>query len=271
VELNRAGLFTNSVMRKGDRELVRLGCLIVLCLVGLGTGSAAPSELEMNGIVTALGDKRVFVKIRDTAGQEIDYMLAEGQCRDGIKLLSVDLKNNVAKFDNHGTLQVLKICPTPELTADSAISQNQRLVTSSHQPSAMAGAPRPPSTAANPPKASEESSNVDYTAVAIAGGNPPTGSDSVPAATTPGANSADGTTAAETPSGSSSSSSEENSWWYAASQQIEQARGETASAVRSGVLPPYPLTPLTPPGTSPELIGPGQAFFNHFSRQYQVN
>lgn len=266
-------------MRTGGYRFVRLGCLVALWLVCQGTGSAAPSEMEMNGIVTVPGDKRVFIKTQDAAGREINYMLVEGQSRGGIKLLSVDMNNNVAVFDNHGTSQILKICPTPELTAISATSQIQRMASSFSQPLAatdktLAATDKTPSqasTAANPSNATGERLNSGYAPVAVIGGNSSTASGSAPPDTTTGANPAN-ETAAETPSASASSSPGNNtSWWYTGSQDIEQARLETADAVRQGVLPPYPLTPLTPPGTPPELIGPGQAYFNHFTKQYRSN
>jgi hypothetical protein len=270
-EQNRAGLFTNCAMKMGGYKVIRFACLVALLLGPAGMSSAAPAEFEMNGIVMVPGDKRVIIKTHDATGLEINVMLAEGQSRDGIKLLSVDTKNNVAKFDNHGSLQVLKICPTPELTINSVTSQNQRMASPSSQPSVATGkTPVQVSAAANPFAAAGGESNSGYIAVAVAGGNSSTDSGSAPPAATTGANPANGSTTGVS-STSDSSSSEQDSWWYGGSQEIEQARLQTAEAVRNGALPPYPLTPLTPRGTPPELIGPGQVFFNHFSRVYHAN
>jgi len=225
----------------------------------------------MNGIVMVPGDKRVLIKTHDATGSEINFMLAEGQSRNGIKLLSVDTKNNLAKFDNHGTLQVLKICPTPELTVAFASSQNRRGASSSSPSSAATGKMVPrTSTSENLPNEAAGAFSPGYIAGATGSGSASTISGGAPPAATTGANPANGSTAWVS-SAPDSSSAEKATWWYTGSQEIEQARSETAEAVRNGFLPAYPLTPLTPPGTPPELIGPEQAFFNHFTRQYRAN
>ena len=258
-------------MRRGGYKSVGFGCLVVLLLGHPGLSSAAPSEFEMNGIVMVPGGKRVLIKTHDATGSEINFMLAEGQSRNGIKLLSVDTKNNLAEFDNHGTLQVLKICPTPELTVAFSSSPNQHFASAPSPSSAATGkmAPRT-STSENPPNEPIGAVHPGYVAGATGGGSASTISGGAPPAATTGANPANGATAG-TSSAPDSSSAEKATWWYTGSQEIEQARLETEDAVRQGVLPPYPLTPLTPTGTPPELIGPEQAFFNHFTRHYRPN
>ena len=263
-------------MKMDGCQFVRLTCLFMLMLVGHARGSVTPWEIEVKGIATILDDRRVFITTHDPAGVEKSYMLVEGQSRSGIKLLSVDVKKAVAEFDNHGTLQVLRICSTPELTMASAASRNQTTAVSPARPPAMARTPAQVSTIANSFNEMVEGFNSGFATVASSrnssanSGNTSTGSGSASTDAAMGANPANGSaTGASFASGSSPS--EINTWWYGGSQDIERARLETEDAVRQGALPPYPLTPLTPPGTPPELIGPGQAFFNHFNPQYRVN
>jgi hypothetical protein len=243
----------------------------------------------MNGIVTVLGDKRVIIRTHDASGAEMSYMLVEGQSRGGIKLLSVDTKNGVAKFDNHGALQVVRICSTPELTVAAAALKNQVSAPSpAHPAAAVDRAPAPAPTAASSAAGAEEF-NPGYLPVAASGRNSPAASGGGTTDTTPGTGTA-GTAATETTTvgmttagtgtandssaGTSTASDPlawaKNTWWYTGSQDIEQARTETADAVRNGALPAYPLTPLTPAATPADLIGPGQAFFNHFAPVYRV-
>jgi hypothetical protein len=54
-------------------------------------------------------------------------------------------------------------------------------------------------------------------------------------------------------------------WWLAGSKLTEQARLRSAADVQAGLADPQPLTPLTPPGTPANLIGPDQAYFVHWS------
>jgi len=277
-------------MKMGGCQFVRIACLFMLVLAGHGRGSVTPWKIEVKGIAAILDDRRVFIATQDPAGVEKNHVLVEGQSCGGIKLLSVDVKNSVAKFDNHGTLQFLRICSTPELTMASAASRNQTATASLARPAAMAGTPVQASTAANSSKETVEGFNSGFATVAASAAS---GKDSSSknSSTDSGNTSTDTTTstgtitrkeaatgmdtangsAKETSSLSASSSSEINSWWYTGSQDIEQARLETEDAVRQGILPAYPLTPLTPRGTPPELIGAGQAFFNHFATPYRVN
>lgn len=251
-------------------QFLRLACLFMLMTAGHGWGSVTPWEIEVKGIVTVLDDRRVFITTHDPAGGEKSYMLAEGQSCGGITLLSVDVKNNAAQFDNHGTLQVLRICSTPELAVTSVSSQNQTAAASLVRPAAMGGTPAQASTTANSSNETVEGFNSDFaTVVASTASSKNTSTGSGNASANSGNASTDVATGASSTSGSSSS--EINAWWYGGSQDIERARLETEDAVRQGALPPYPLTPLTPPGTPTELIGPGQAFFNHFNPQYRVN
>jgi len=255
----------------GGGKLTGFGCLILLLLGHSGMSSAAPSEFEMNGIVMAPGARQVFLRTHDATGREINFMLTEGQSRNGITLLSVDTKSNLARFDNHGTLQVLKICPTPEVIAISANSPNRRPAAAAPPPSAgTSKTVSRTSTPDNPLNAPVGAFNPGYPGVAARGGNSSAVSGGAPPDGTTGANTGNGA-ATGIPSTSDSSSGDKASWWYTGSQEIEQARLATAAAVRNGDLPAYPLTPLTPSGTPPELIGPEQAFFNHFTRQYHAN
>jgi hypothetical protein len=204
-------------------------------------------------------------------------MLVEGQSRGGVKLLSVDTKNAVAKFDNHGTLQVVRICSTPELTVVAALKNQAGAPSPAHPAAAMAKAPGQAPTAGSS-SAGAEGFNPGFLPIAVSSRNSSTASgggatgatagtavtDTTTVGTTvTGIETANGSTAG-TPATSDPLSWAKSTWWYTGSQDVEQARAETADAVHSGALPPYPLTPLTPPGTPPELIGPGQAFFNHF-------
>ena len=52
-------------------------------------------------------------------------------------------------------------------------------------------------------------------------------------------------------------------WWVKEAEKIEQARLETTDRVLAGEWQAYPLTPLTPSGTSAQLIGTNSLFMNH--------
>ena len=210
--------------------------------MALTARAEAPPEIFFNGIFTLFGDHRVLFKTHSGGPEEKSFMLAEGEARDGIRLLAVDIHAGIAQFDNHGVIQKISICPTPDLgtAASATITAGQK---------SFSGAASAPAVAAGEPGSFSAANGIDATAQAAekAGADFSTGRTSQPV---------------------SKQDATQNTWWYRGSQQMEAARVATAAAVQRGELPAYPLTPLTPPGTPAVLIGSDQLYFNHFVRQF---
>ena len=225
--------------------------LPTLCLLALACLARAgqPPEIFFNGLVTLFGDKRVLFKTDAGTAAEQSFFLAEGESRLGIRLISVDTASATALFDNHGTLQKISICPTPHPAAATVANGQGR---QSNPPSAagaggFAGQSDSISASSDP---AGQSVNETFSGGGSAGKSPT------------------GSAESNTSSGQDQPASPQNSWWYRGAQQMEAARLATADAVQRGELPPYPLTPLTPPGTATALIGPDRLYFNHFERQF---
>ena len=248
---------------------------------------SVPSEIVLNGVMTASDARRAFFRAAFTPGApKVDFMLAEGETRYGIQLLAVDARLNAVKIRNHGLVQTIPICQTPELVwsaikaSAAGVSglttasgrQNNRPVqaevsleeANANPLMSVAGV----SLAAGSPRSINNGSSSNGSS---SNGSSSNGSSSNGGSNNEGSNN-DGSNNDGTPStadaGNSNGSTFESQdhryqWWIQEAQKIEQARIETAQRVLAGEWQPYPLTPLTPSGTSPQLIGPSSVFMEH--------
>jgi hypothetical protein len=250
-----------------------------------------PPEIVLNGIMTAFGEKIALFKAR--AGKEKNYTLAEGQ-RDGeMELLSVDAKAGTIKIENHGVIQTVALSKPPPLltalvsaapvtTAVAAADKNSQSISTGifslpengFQNPAAAAAPQTVvavvngnfqtgSSANNAPPGnsnagSENSGNSSGLNSDPVNGNFQTGSSINNALS--GNNNA-GSEDSGNSSGSNSDARPSEPWQVVAARNLEAARSATADLVSGGEDEPFPLTPLTPPGTPAYLIGNGQLYF----------
>jgi hypothetical protein len=221
---------------------------LLVFTTALAARAEAPPEIFFNGIFTLFGDHRVLFKTHSGDPEEKSFMLAEGEARDGIRLLAVDIHASIAQFDNHGVIQKISICPTPDLVtaASATITAGQKSFSGASSATAVAaGGPDSFSPATSAASSFSAANGIDAAAQ--------TGADA---------------SAGQTDKPVSKKDATQNTWWYRGSQQMEAARVATAAVVGRGELPAYPLTPLTPPGTPAVLIGSDQLYFNHFVRQF---
>jgi len=266
---------------------------LTLTLLGLscvGAFAEAPAPyLSVNGILTLFGDRRVIFKICPAGGGEHSCILAEGETREGIRLLSVDLQNGVAHFDNHGQFQNVALCATPDLIARSAAAASAggvkiRSTPFQNFPSSADGAGTVASGgqtesqlagfgfgggSASPQKSASGSGSASSasTASGVSDSSSGTGTDSSSSSSSSGSDSSSVSTSVSDGS-TAAADSIANSWWYRASQETEATRVATADAVLQGAASPYPLTPLTPSGTDSQLVSTNSVYFNHFQRQF---
>ena len=256
----------------------RFQTAVVLLVAGLAVWVAGvdaraqpvPAAIVLNGITTILGDHRACFKVIFTGDlREDDFMLAEGEGRYGIQLLKVDTRLNAVTINNQGLTQIMPICKTPVLLAQapseaggvapakfgarnhSGTAYSGGLQTSSDevQPGSDGPFARPGHATGpdgGPPGSSQPgsaSNNSD-----TSGNNASAGNDS-------------GAGFSDASSGIIDNATQGYHWWVKEAQGIEQARKTTAQQVMDGTVPPFPLTPFTPPGTSPQLVGPNRMYF----------
>jgi hypothetical protein len=231
--------------------------------IAQGTGPV-PAGIVLDGVTTILGDHRACFKVTFTAGAaEVGFMLAEGQARYGIKLLAVDARLNAVTISNQGLTQIIPICKTPTLLATATADGNASIrlggrdnpgtvftgnvEAQGNETQPAVNGQFPPGYAIGPgglQNGSASGNNNDFS------GNTDNSTD----------NSSNGSSAG---AGDNTSHTQLYQWWVKEAEKIERARIETASRVMAGEWPPYPLTPLTPPNTLPQLIGPGSLYMNH--------
>ena len=224
------------------------------------TAQPVPSGIVLNGIANFSGDKRALFKVSFTAGApEADFMLAEGQARYGIRLLAVNTQSNVVTISNRGFTRIISICPTPTLPATTVSG------TAAAQPGNNNDDPGTGSTgnaqASSKEVQAEDPLRFAHPVFAAGWHGAQNGSSD-----DPGNNAASTANAGASGSGSAGDNANQDhlyQWWVKEAQKIEQARIETAQRVMAGEWEPYPLTPLTPPSTSPRLIGPDSLFMEH--------
>jgi len=231
-----------------------------------------PAAIVLDGITSLLGDNRACFKVLFTGGlREADFMMAEGQTRYGIRLLAVNTSSNTVTISNQGLTRVIPICKTPTLLAgataggDDSASANQG---GNHVGTASAGKAPAPGNLTRP------GSDGSLTQTGYAQGPGRASGNDLPNNPTGDANGSrnasggsDGNGTADVNSGTIGSTGtgdnpvQEYHWWTKEAEKVEAAREATAQQVMDGSLQPYPLTPLTPPGTPASLVGTNSVFF----------
>jgi hypothetical protein len=218
-----------------------------------------PPEITLNGIMTVFGGKSALFKVElpQGAGKQ-SYFLSEGEQAAGIQLLSVDAQACSIKVSNHGVLQVIALCQPPRLatwgTAAASAGGVSGINLRANQGISQEGG----STAGGEnPGVVGQFNQPGYVGGAGNSGSSANNTDNTGSKNTGTANSSAADAGATTDAGAQ----KEEPFWVRASKEFEQLRTQTADAVRSGVNEPLPLTPLTPAGTAPELIGPDRAWF----------
>jgi hypothetical protein len=226
-----------------------------------------PSGIVLDGVTTILGDNRACFKVTFTNGRpEADFILAEGQAKYGIQLLAVDRPLSMVTIRNQGLTQTIPICKTPTLlaatlsAADRAASKkpggNDNLDTVATGDAQAPGNEMQPAATGQFGQAGHAVGTGGFQSHGSqngASGNP------------------DNNTAPANDSGASDSTGPSDNtpqgylyqWWVKEAEKVERARVETAQRVTAGEWPPYPLTPLTPPGTPAQLIGADSLFMDH--------
>jgi len=223
------------------------------------TAKTPPPLIILNGLAIMSGDKRALFKTWGPGGGK-SYFLAEGEQRDGIEVLSVNIKASTVTVNNHGVVQTISICPTPALPATVIAAPNgaARLKPGGNNPGEAPAANFSVTANETQPSANGQ---ISQSGIALGtGGSRDGGSQS-------GGSSNDNAAASDPADGSSGSMISDYTvqgyhWWTKEAQGIEQARGATAQQVMNGSIPPYPLTPFTPPGTPAQLIGPNRLYFS---------
>ena len=227
---------------------------------------SVPSEIVLNGIMTSSDAKRAFFQVSFPGAPKAGFMLAEGEARYGVQLLAVDARLNAVKICNHGLVQTISICQTPELLW-SAVKAS-----AAGAPGLAATSSRKNNRPAQTEDSSEEASaSTPAPFAGMVAGSPGRINDG--GSSNSGSNN-DGSNNDSTPSTADAGNEHSNSsdfpsqdhryqWWVQEAQKIEKARIETAQRVMTGEWQPYPLTPLTPPNTSPQLIGQSSVFMEH--------
>ena len=259
------------------RRLLNVSLLVMNLAAGIASAVAqeprsVPAAVVLDGITTILGDNRACFKVLFTGGlREADFIMAEGQTRYGIQLLAVNISSNTVTISNQGLTRVIPICKTPTLLAKTTAGGGD-------------------GAAANPEEKQAGPASAGY---AVASGNlTRPGSDGALTQTgyARGSGQAPGNNSPNNPTGNGNGSSDASSglegngtgdvnsdtvgsndvnakgtqefhWWTKEAQKVEAAREATAQQVLDGALQPYPLTPLTPPGTPASLIGTNGVFF----------
>jgi hypothetical protein len=201
-----------------------------------------PPEIIFDGIAVLFGDKRALFKTQATPQSPARfYYLSEGQREGQIELLAIDLKRSTIKVNNYGVIQTIALCDPPALNAaTSADGGNGNFANTENLKTSPAG------NAQMPGGKNQEAPAGNDAAVA----NGAASASDVSWQMNGGVNSAN-------------DAAPKNNEPYSlrAAREFEQLRLQTADAVLAGTDEPIPLTPLTPPGTSPALIGPDKAWF----------
>ena len=226
----------------------------------VGEFKTPPPIIVLKGLVSILGNKRALLKALGVNGER-SYLLSEGEQRDGIRLLSVDIKAGVVTVNNQDAVQTIAICPTPTLLAAAASGGAAPVRLARDNPTALPLAGFPSAGIETPASAGGQMSQSGI--VPGAGGARSDGSQS---GGSQSGGSGNGDAAANDSAGGSGNNITDYAtqgyhWWVKEAQNIEQARIATAAQVMNGSVPPYPLTPFTPPDTPARLIGPNKAYF----------
>ena len=256
--------------------------LSIIFLAAVGEVMAAdkhgrPPSANLNGISSFSGEKcAFFIIIPVGQQQELNFMLAEGESRFGITLLSVNVAANSVEIDNRGTKQTLHICSTPDVSLTAVrwmTSQPAGHVGgnvkggeeagvgntgSSGRADGSDGGLNPGGLAAGSPPAGASGDN-NGSGNNVTGGDVGDGSADAAPHQSAEKNGSDPATALK---------DQADEYWYRTSASIEESRKADAQLILSGEEDPLPLTPLTPAGTSAGLIGSDALFANHLPGFY---
>jgi hypothetical protein len=238
-----------------------------------------PPSANLNGISSFSAMKCAFFIIIPVGQQrEMNFMLAEGESRFGITLLSVNVAANSVEIDNRGTKQTLHICSTPDVSLTAVRwmnSQPAEHIGGYGNGGEEAGAGN---TGAN---GRTDGSDGNLNPGGIAGGNRANGASGGNNNTGNGNNATVGNAEDDSADAAPHQSADLNGsdpatalkdqageYWYRTSASIEESRKADAQLILSGEEDPLPLTPLTPAGTSAGLIGSDALFANHLPGFY---
>ena len=223
-----------------------------------------PSGIVLDGVTSILGDNRACFKVTFADGApEVDFMLVEGQARYGIKLLAVDTQLNAVTIRNQGRIQAIPICKTPTLRSTTTAGVNGSVRSGNHDNQGTGFTGNVEAQGNEIQSAANGQFPQGYAIGAGRSQNGASGNNNNSSGNT------DNTVSVNNSSDDSSTGADNTTqgqlyqWWVKEAEKIERARTETASRVTAGEWPPYPLTPLTPSGTSPQLIGTGSLFMEH--------
>jgi hypothetical protein len=207
-----------------------------------------PPQIILNGLTSIFDDRRALFKVQPPGGSDgtASYYLAEGRRAGGIELLSVDMTTGKIKVNNHGIVQTVSMCQPPDLSISVAAGGNggnNSVGSKNLEMSSSGGMQMPPDLEA---AGAGQNSGTEYPEGNVNGLPPAAPSND----TVPGND-----------PGNANPVAKGGGYSLAAAREFEQLRLQTAAAVYDGTAEPIPLTPLTPPGTPPALIGPDRAWF----------
>jgi hypothetical protein len=226
-----------------------------------------PSGIVLNGITTILGDSRACFKVTFTDGSPgTDFMLAEGQAKYGIKLLAVDAQLNAVTIRNQDLTQIIPICKTPTVlaTATAGVNASVRLGGHDNTGTVFTGKVQAGGNETQPAANGQFPQGYAVGAGGFQSGGLQNGASGNNNDSSGNAISADNSSdGSSTGAGDNATQGHLYQWWVKEAEKIERARIETASRVMAGEWPPYPLTPLTPANTPPQLIGADSLYMNH--------
>jgi hypothetical protein len=86
-----------------------------------GPEPATPPKITLTGITTILGDKEVLMKVQVPSKppqppKDESLILSEGQRKDGIQVLAINLKTDDVTIDDFGTVVTLNLEKAPNST-----------------------------------------------------------------------------------------------------------------------------------------------------------
>jgi hypothetical protein len=220
-----------------------------------------PLAMELNGIVNFSGfNCAFFVLNQPGSSAPRNFMLAQGESRFGIKLLAVDAVAGRVQIENCGQKQSLRICSAPDLTPSPVLgimdSPAKSFTRSANNGSNSIGN-SDSDTSVNP---ATIPGNPGFGTIPKNASAQPNPTQNISSTSTADSHGADMAVALQ---------DQANADWYQDAAIMEQERKETAQQVLSGEMTPFPLTPLTPPGTPSQLIGDDAIYADHIPGFYQ--
>jgi hypothetical protein len=255
-----------------------LGLIAFNCLAGSipAAGQNAgnpPPQITLNGITSIFDSRRALFKVPSSDGSSANesYFLAEGQHAGGIELIAVDMNAGRIKVNNHGVIQVIRLCSPANLStlAASAASTNifygnQNYKINFNNGAQLTGAQNVAVVTAQNANAGGNVLGANVGFKIAAGANDGTkindGANASPSPVSTGGSTALDAAAPDA-AGVKDAAQRPEPYSIKAAREFERLRLQTANDVYSGIDEPIPLTPLTPPGTPLALIGPDRAWF----------